>query len=135
MLSSPGHRHSRVQTNTDTQWSPRVQEPQGSSEQGSHGPAWDAAAWPGPPGAQSGVRDSAPDLRHPRWHAGTPGLRAHHGGVVLLQGGGPNGPAQQPPVPHGVLLPLEALVQQLAVQQEQLVPQGAGLVRGRGAWF
>lgn len=45
----PGYRHSRVQTNTDTQWSPRFQEPQGSSEQGSHGPAWDAAAWPGPP--------------------------------------------------------------------------------------
>lgn len=54
--------------------------------------------------------------------------RTHHGGVVLLQGGCPDRPAEEPPVADGVLLPLEALVQQLVVQQEQLVAEGADLI-------
>lgn len=57
-------------------------------------------------------------------------MPAHHGSVVLLQGRGFDDLAQEAAVAQRVLLPLEALVQQLVVQQEQLVPQGVNLIRG-----
>lgn len=55
---------------------------------------------------------------------------AHHGSVVLLQSRGFDDFAQEAAVAQRVLLPLEALVQQLVVQQKQLVPQGVNLIRG-----
>lgn len=85
--------------------SPRLQELRGSPQRGGGAGA--------PPGRAAGGRLALP---------------AHHRRVVLLQSRRPDRPAEEPPVAHGVLLPLKALVQQLVVQQKQLVPEGADLI-------
>ena len=57
--------------------------------------------------------------------------RGYHGDVLLLQRGGVDDASQQAAVPDGVLLPLVALVLQLAVQQQQLAAQRLQLVLRR----
>ena len=52
---------------------------------------------------------------------------------MLLQRGGLDDLPQQAAVPHGVLLPLVALVLQLAVDQQQLAAQHLELVPLGGA--
>lgn len=47
----------------------------------------------------------------------------YHGDALLLQRGGVDDAPQQPAVSDGVLLPLEALVLQLTVHQQQLAAQ------------
>lgn len=47
----------------------------------------------------------------------------YHGDALLLQRRGVDDAPQQPTVPDGVLLPLEALVLQLTVHQQQLAAQ------------
>lgn len=59
--------------------------------------------------------------------------QCYHGHALLLQRGGVDDSSQEPAVPDGVLLPLEALVLQLAVHQQQLAAQGRKLLPLGGA--
>lgn len=59
--------------------------------------------------------------------------RRYHGHALLLQRGGIDDSSQEPAVSDGVLLPLEALVLQLAVHQQQLAAQGLKLLPLGGA--
>lgn len=55
-------------------------------------------------------------------------LTAHHCCIVFLQSSCSDHLAQEPSVPECMLLPLEALIQQLIVQQKQLVSEGPDLI-------
>lgn len=57
----------------------------------------------------------------------------YHGSALLLQRCGVDDPPQQPAVSDGVLLPLEALVLKLSVDEQQLIGQRLKLLLLGGA--